>query len=156
MAEFPEGNPGVWPIDVTSPVGRFRLTYGDTSATSYEPPESGVRNFEELSDAEIEAFLAQGGDSVARGIGYLYLAMAGHAAKEALTVKDYDLTVDQTKRAADLRAMAREWFDIADQEDVSSSEEGFVIVPTGRSCGGAIPEGAPPIYGRVYGVGRVC
>ena len=156
MAQFPEGNPGGWPVDPSTPVGAFRLTYGDTSATAYDPAEPGYRNFEELSDAEIEAFLAQGNDSVARGIGYLYLAMAGHAAKDAFSVKDNDLAIDYTKRAADLRLMAREWFDIADAEDSGAAEEGFVIVPTGRTCGESIAEGAPPIYGRVYGVGRVC
>lgn len=117
MAVYPEGNPGVAPDDPMTPVGLFRVLYGDTESTPYDPVEPGYENYEELSDAEIEGFIAQGGDSVPRGIGYLYLAMAGQAAKESRSVKDYDLTVDLTKRAADLRAIAQIWFDQADDDD---------------------------------------
>lgn len=117
MAEYPEGNPGVYPLDPLTPVGEFRLIYGDTESVPYDPVQPGFQDYEELSDEEIERFISQGGDSVPRGIGYLYLAMAGQAAKKSRSVKDYDLTVDLTKRAADLRAIAQIWFDQADDDD---------------------------------------
>lgn len=120
MAVYPEGNPGVYPLDPLTPVGEFRLLYGDTESVPYDPVEPGYQNYEELSDEEIERFLEQGDGSVPRGIGYLYLAMAGQAAKESRTIKDYDLSVDLTKRAADLRAIAQMWFDRGDDDDNNS------------------------------------
>lgn len=154
MAVYPAGNPGEIPVDPTTPVGLFRTLYGDTDYTLYDPDEPGWANFEELSDAEIKGFLLQGGDSTSRGIGYLYLAMAGQAAKESRNVKDYDLQVDLTKRAADLRAIAEMWFGRADDDDAISAEEGFELVPTGTGYGEFIPELTIPIYGRKYTMAR--
>lgn len=151
--EYPDGNPGEWPVDLASDVGRFRALTGDLNAIEYDPVEPGFRSFEFFSDAEIEAYIAQGG-SVARGIGYSYIYLAAQAAKESLSVRDYDLQVDQTKRAADLRAIAQFWFDQADSEDVISGEEAFEIVPTGTRSGAFIPEATIPVWGRQYGIGR--
>lgn len=156
MAVYPAGNPGEWPLDPESSVGRFRLVYGDTESTPYSPVEQGFQNYEELSDAEITAFLSQGSGSVNRAIGYLYVAMSGQAAKMSRSVKDYDLSADLTKRAADLRATAQMWFDLADNDDLVSGEDAFEIVTTGSSCGGFIPEASPPIYGRRYTWNRLC
>lgn len=156
MATYPAGHPGVWPLDPTTPVGKFRILYGDTESEPYTPVEPGFQNYEELSDVEITAFLAQGSDNPNRAIGFLYMAMAGRAAKESASIADYDLKVDTTKRATDLRAIAQWWFDQADNDDVIAGEDAFVIVPTGTSCGGVIPEATLPIYGRKYTVGRVC
>ena len=149
MAVFPEGNPGAYPLDPTSPVGRFRILYGGTDSEPYDPVVVGIQNYSELSDAEIEGFISQGGDSVPRGIGYLYIAMAGRAAIASRQIQDADLRVDTTKRAADLRAIAEVWFGSADDDDLVSAEEAFEIVPTG-SRGGFIPEGTRPIFGRQY------
>lgn len=154
MAVYPSGNPGVIPVDPTTPVGLFRTLYGDTDYELYDPDEPGWANFEELSDAEIEGFIVQGGDSTSRAIGYLYLAMAGQAAKESRNVKDYDLQVDLTKRAGDLRAIAELWFGRADDDDTVSAEEGFVLVPTGTGYAEFIPELTIPIWGRKYTMGR--
>lgn len=156
MAVYPEGNPGAFPLDPLSEVGAFRLLYGDAVSEPYDPVEPGFQNYDELSDAEIEAFLAQGGGSASRGIGYLYLALSGQAAKQSRSVKDYDLQVDLTKRAADLRGVAQMWFDRADDDDLATAEDAFEIVPTGKRCGDGIPEGAPAMWGRVYVPGRVC
>ena len=156
MAVHPAGRPGAWPLDPTTPVGKFRVLYGDTDSEPYAPVVTGIQNYQELSDDEIEEFISQGGDSIPRGIGYLYIALAGQAAKQSKVVQDQDLRVDLTKRAADLRAIADVWFGSADDDDLVNAEEAFEIVPTGQRCGGVIPEGAPAIWGRVYGIGRVC
>lgn len=150
MATYPEGNPGVYPLEPTTPVGQFRLVYGDTHSTPYDPVEPGLQNYDELSDDEIEAFLVAGGESINRAIGYYYFSLAGAAAKAAKQIKDYDLQVDTTKRSADLRALGQWWFDRADDDDVIAAEEGFEIVPTGTTGGPFIPEGTIPIYGRKY------
>lgn len=150
MAVFPAGNPGEYPVDLTSDVGRFRALTGDLNSTPYSPVEPGFQNFEKFSDAEIEAYIAQGGDSINRAIGFAYLYLAGQAAMESQSVRDYDLQIDNTKRAADLRAIAQFWFDQADGEDVISGEEAFEIVPTGTTGGPFIPEGTIPVWGRSY------
>lgn len=149
MAVYPEGAPGKYPLDPTSDVGQFRILYGDTSAEAYDPEEPGFRDYGELSDAEIEAFIEQGG-GVARGIGYLYLARAGEAAKESISIRDFDLQVDLTKRATDLRALAQVWFGQADNDDLIAGEDAFEIVPTGGGSRNFIPEGTIPLYGRRY------
>ena len=149
MAVHPAGHPGTWPLDPATPVGKFRILYGDTDSEPYDPVVEGIQNYSELSDDEVEGFISQGGDSVPRGIGYLYIALAGQAAKQSKAIQDQDLKVDLTKRAADLRAIAEVWFDSADNDDLVSAEEAFEIVPTG-SRGGFIPEGTRPIFGRQY------
>ena len=148
--EYPNGNPGAHPVDLASPVGQFRAMVGDLNSESYTPVEPGIQNFLRFSDAEIEGYLTQAEGSINRAVGYSYLYLAGQAAMEALAIKDYDLQVDSTKRAADLRAIAQMWFGLADTDDISSAEEGFVLVPTGTNSGGFIPELAPPIWGRQY------
>lgn len=154
MAVFPEGNPGAYPVDLTSKVGQFRALTGDLNSAPYDPVYPGFQNFVKFSDAEIEGYLAQGGDSVARAIGYSYLYLAGQAAMESAAIKDYDLQIDKTKRAADLTAIAKLWFGQADGEEVIAGEEAFEIVPTGTNSGQFIPELSIPIYGRKYTMGR--
>ena len=44
------------------------------------------------------------------------------AALEAVSVKDFDLAIDKTKRAAELRETADYWFARADSEDALSGE----------------------------------
>ena len=49
-------------------------------------------------------------------------------------IKDYDLHVDLTKRAADLLAAAKFYFTLADQQDaISGLNDDFEIVDTGTS-----------------------
>lgn len=127
-------NSGVYPLDPSTPVGQFRLTYGDTESVPFDPVIPGFQDYTELSDAEIEVFLAQGGGSVTRAIGRYYMRLSGDAAKRSKSVKDYDLSLDLSKRAGDLRETARMYFDEADAED-AGSEDAFVIVPTGLRHG---------------------
>jgi hypothetical protein len=150
MATYPEGNPGIYPIDPLTAVGQFRLAEGDVYSSPYSPVEPGFQNYGELSDAEIEGYLALSADNVPRGIGMYYLSLSGQAAKRSKTVKDYDLAVNLEKRAADLRATAQIWFDRADANDALSAEDAFEIVPTGVTGGDWIAEGTSPIWGRQY------
>ena len=143
-------NPGVYPLDPATPVGQFRLLTGDTQSVPLDPPVSGQQDYEKFSDAEIEGYLAAGGDSIPRAIGFAYLYLASQAAMESKSIRDFDLQVDLTKRAADLRAIAQMWFDRGDDDDLSSAEEAFEIVPTGRRHGGFVPEGTIAQWGRAY------
>lgn len=110
-------NKGIAPPDPATEVGRFRFLIDDTEYTELDPPEAGQGSYEQFSDADIEAFLMMGDESVNRAMGYAYLRLASEAARESKTVKDFDLSVDLTKRSADLRAIAALWFDRADGED---------------------------------------
>ena len=150
MATFPDGNPGEYPLDPESLVGRFRLTYGDVYSEPYAPVVPGVQNYKELSDAEIEAFLAQStNESIPRAIGLYVLSLATRAALEAKTVKDYDLQLDNTKRSGELRAAAQLWFDRADAEDIEAGL-GDIFEIYGPGCDDFAPEGSPAQWGRSY------
>ena len=128
MAVYPAGNPGVAPLDPTSDVGQVRLAIGDTQSTPYDPDEPGFGDYVMFSDAELALFFARGG-TVLSGAGFAYLALAAQAALASQSVKDYDLALDNTKRAADLRAIAQAFFD---QDIAGGAGEYFDIVPTGR------------------------
>lgn len=155
MAEtFPGANDGATPLDPQSDVGKFRVLIGDTVAESYDPPVPGRGNYTMFSDVEIEGFLAVAEGSVTRAIGNGYLTLAGQAAIESKLVKDFDLTADLTKRAADLRLIAFQWFERADKEQ-ASAEDAFEIADLVGSCD-TIPEGMPPRWGRFAVWGRDC
>lgn len=124
-------NPGAFPLDPMSAVGGFRLASGDTQSVPYDPALPGIQNYTFLSDAEIEQFLAQGQGVTDSGIGYWYLSLAGQAAMQSKSVKDYDLQIDLTKRATDLRAQAKFYFDRSAEQ--TAGAEFFDIVDTGRS-----------------------
>lgn len=149
MATYPAGNPGRFPIDPETAVGQFRARAGDSNSVPYEPVEPGYQNYTLWSDAEIEAYLAANPGNSSRAIGEAYLALASGAAMQSKTVKDYDLQIDLTKRAADLRAIASMWFDRADEaDDQNGTGDIFDVFDTGYPE--FIPEGSVPIYGRAY------
>lgn len=154
MAEYPAGNPGAYPVDMSTPIGVFRALIGDTESTPYDPVEPGFQNFEMFSDADIVGFLSAGGDNLNRGVGYAYLALAGRAALEAKSVKDFDLTIDVTKRPTELRLIAQSWFDKATQEE-AGQQDAFVVSPLGDS-GVPLPEGVMPRWGRFSVGGPIC
>lgn len=125
-------NIGIYPFDPSSDVGKFRVLFGDTVSVPLDPVVPGYQDYTNYSDAEIETYLATGGDSINRAVGFAYLQAAGAAALESKSVKDYDLAVDLTKRAEDLRKMAQFYFDIADEEDATAGLlEEFIVVSTG-------------------------
>lgn len=126
-------NPGAYPFDPESETGQFRVLIGDTSSVPYDPPVSGVQNYGMFSDDEISVFLTQAG-SVFGAVSLAYFQMAGAAALEAKSVRDFDLQIDLTKRSAELRAMASEWQKRADGE-VAEFFELFPVVDQGSSCG---------------------
>lgn len=143
-------NKGIAPPDMTSDIGRFRALYGDLSYVPLVPDEPGYGDYADLSDEEIQAFIDQGAGSIAQGIGWLYLGMAGQAAMQSKSIKDQDLAVDTTKRAADLRALAQFWFD---RDDLSETGDYFDVVTIGGDAD-FIPEATMPIWGRQYTIGR--
>lgn len=148
MASYPEGNPGVYPFEPETPVGEFRILYGDTVSQPYDPPEEGFQNYGHLSDVEIETYIKQGGGSVLRGIGFYNLALSSQAALHDKTVKDYDLHVT-VSRAEKLRLAAADWFKRADEEDAGAGTGDIFdyYMPSGPDF---IGEGSLPQVGRAY------
>lgn len=110
MAVYPDGNPGVYPLDASTPTGQFRMVIGDTNSTAYNPIQSGYQNYEAFSDAEIQSLLSLSGDDLATSIGYAYLKLASVAASEAIDWSSDDLRVTMSKKPAEIRAIAEMWF----------------------------------------------
>ena len=154
MAIFPEGNPGRHPLDPDSDVGKLRILIGDTLSEPYDPVEPGIQNYQMFSDAELEGFLLAGDESLFRAAGFAYLQLAARAALESKSVKDYDLSLDVTKRSNDLREIARMWFQRADDEDVDEGgADIFDMFPLGGDDD-FVPEGTIAVWGRKYVPGR--
>lgn len=110
-------NHGVFPSDPTTTVGQFRAMYGDLASVPLNPVEVGYQDYTYFSDDEIINFVVQGQGNVIRGTAFAILQSANAASLQSKMVKDYDLQVDLTKRAADLRATATQYFDLADEFD---------------------------------------
>lgn len=147
---YPDGRPGAWPVDPTTPVGQVRFATGDYEAVEYDPDEPGFRNFAAFSDAEIETMLALGGDSVLRAVGYAYLKIAGFAAGDAIDWASDDLRLNLSKKPAELRAIAQMWFERADDEDDTAGANDIFEIFDTLGDGQFIPEGTVPVWGRKY------
>lgn len=129
-------NKGIAPLDPATPVGQFRLAFGDAESTDLDPVEAGFGDYKFWSDVEIEGFLVQGRDSTNRAIGYAWLKLSGAAALESQSVKDYDLAVDLTKRAGELRATAQYYFGLANDDDVFDGvNDAFDLFDVSTGCG---------------------
>lgn len=123
-------NQGVAPPDYTTDVGRFRLVAGDAVSAPLDPPVSGQGDYQDWSDADIEAFLTIE-DGVYRAVGLAYASLAAQAAQEAESLKDFDLLRDARQKARELREQSLWFYNRADELDAEGAE-GFQIVPTGR------------------------
>jgi hypothetical protein len=121
---------GVAPLDPTTAVGQARTLVDDTAYVPLEPPVDGEGVYEYFSDAELTAYLNLSSNSPYRAAGNATLRLAREAALLASSIATDDLKGDTTHRAADLRAIAAEYFSIADDQDARDAESGFDL---GRS-----------------------
>lgn len=141
---------GIAPPDLTTSLGQLRVMVDDIEYIPLDPAEEGFGDYRKFSDDELVTYLAVSGDSVFRAKGNIYLHWAGIAAAESKSVKDYDLSVDLSKRSADFRAVAQALFEQADDaDDASGSRDIFDVVDI-TGAGDLIPEGTIPMYGRAY------
>lgn len=97
-------NIGAFPLEPESNITAFRILAGDAVATPTETPGGGI--FELWSDDDIRLYLELYPDNTHRAISAAYRALAGQAAVIAQMSKDYDTTLDNTKRSAQLHAVA--------------------------------------------------
>lgn len=135
-------NKGVAPPDISTEVGKFRALVGDLSYTDLTPPVPGFGNYTLFSDFEIEVFLAASG-SLEGAAALAYTQLAGSAALESKTVKDFDLSVDLSKKATDLRLIAAMWQDKAD----AASADVFELFDVSIRDSNCTPELAAKSYG---------
>lgn len=132
-------NLGVYPVDPTSNVGKFRLMAGDSEGTPIGSEPYTQAEYKIWSDAEIDAFLYQAGDSVARAISYAYLQLAAASAATSGTIRTDDLSVTSTSRSGEFLKLSQYWAGIADSQEV----DGFnVIYPTDGAYIRCCAEGA--------------
>lgn len=150
MAVYPDGHPGVWPVDPASLVGQVRYATGDYEAVEYDPAEAGYRNFAAFSDSEIEAMLTLGGGSALRAVGFAYLKIAGLAAGEAVEWATDDLRLNLSKKSSELRAIAQTWFERADESDDRYGVNDIFEIFDTVGDGDFIPEASTPVWGRRY------
>ena len=136
-------NIGAYPVDSSTDVGKLRIAFGDVYSVPLIPVVPGQQDYTDYSDEELQGFLDLGG-SIEAAMAAIYLQMAGAAARESRSVKDFDLSIDLTKRAADLRAIAAMWQEKADKLDgdifevFSLSDEGCgraELAPCRVGCG---------------------
>lgn len=118
-------NLGVFPLEPDTDVSDFRVLAGDANAT---PTVEGFGEFNLWSDSEIETYLRIAPLNIYRAIALAYTALAGQTAVQAKMVKDYDLTVDTTKRADKLRAMAEHFTNLANEHEVEGGTDFFISV----------------------------
>lgn len=140
-------NRGIAPPDITTEVGKFRALVGDLSYTELDPPEAGFGNYSLFSDDEIKVFLDTS-TSKEGAAALAYTQLAGAAAIESKNVKDYDLQVDLTKRATDLRLIAAMWQDKAD----AATADIFELFDVNIRDGDCTPELAAPVVRRGCGL----
>jgi hypothetical protein len=88
------------------------------------PDVPGQADFRFFSDAEIQAYLIQGGNNPMMATGFAYLAWSRDAAKLQMLGKTDDLQFDTTDRAKEFRLIADEWFNRA------NNVEWFDLGPT--------------------------
>lgn len=141
-------NRGIAPPGFNTPVGQFRALAKDTSYAPLVPPEVGYGDYTYFSDEEIAVYLASTPDSILRAVAAGWRAMAGSAAANAISWRDYDLAGDQKELYKAFLALADALDEQADNEDLGS-EDAFIITSTGKR-GDFIPEGTLPVWGRRY------
>ena len=145
MAVYPEGNPGEYPVDMSTNVGLFRLRVNDLVGTPYDPDYPGFANFVKAGDAEIEAFLAST-TSVWYAVADFYQSLANDASLHSLVTKDHDLQLDQRDLAKALQAQSDAARASGDRERMESGDLDFYF-STGFGSASVTnrPEAAPPV-----------
>lgn len=121
-------NVGISPIDKDSPVGKLRLSIGDTNSKPLDPVVDGKADYANLSDAELEGFLESADGSTIRATGFAYLRLATIAAARTVTIKTNDLGYANERRATELRELAKLWFAQADAADENAADDNLEIV----------------------------
>ena len=110
-------NQGIAPLLASTPVGITLQLLGDINYVDLTPASIGFGNYTYFSDDEISAFLTTSNNSPKRAVGNAFLQFAAAAVAESTDAGSADMSVDTSKRAADYRLIAHEWFVQADAED---------------------------------------
>jgi hypothetical protein len=125
-------NLGVAPPNFSTTVGNFRLLANDLYFVPTNPVVAGLGDYTLFSDNEIDAYLILQ-SNVYCAVGLAYMGLANTAARQAESIKDFDLAIDSRQKAEQLRAQADAFFNLADKADADSGLS-FHIVDTGLQC----------------------
>lgn len=134
---------GAYPIDPESKIGRFRILAQDSTPVSVDNI-GGTAEYRLWSDVEVEVLLSES-DSLYRALSHGFMGLASAAAMESKSVKDYDLQVDLTRRAGDLRRVAEMWGERADGVAAATGNDFFALYDTVPAETGGYVEA---VYGR--------
>lgn len=138
-------NVGKYPLDPTTPVGRFRVLSRDKDGTPIEPPVPAVEaEYAFWSDAEIEVYIAEAGGSIPLAISLAYAGLAAtfSASGASEEIKTDDLTYKAGSQVAEWERLSAYWLDRWSQE-MSEGDDGFRIVQTGAGDCWSWPEASP-------------
>ena len=118
-------NIGLHPLDPSSPVGKLRLSLGDTSVTDCGSGQASYANF---SDAKLAQLLEDAGGSILRAKAFAYAELAAIAAANQITIKTNDLGYSKDRTAGELRALSEFFSTEADKAEDAALDESLEIV----------------------------
>lgn len=122
-------NPGIAPVDTSTPLGIVRGLIGDTNFVPLVPAVDGQGDYDYFGDSELQSLLAVAGGSTTRATGLAFSKLAVQAALAAASIKTEDLAISDITRADSLRQLAAQWLARADDEDRIANLDIFEIVP---------------------------
>ncbi len=133
-------NRGIAPPDPTTDVGRMREILGDTSWVELNPPEPGYGDYENFSDAELQALLDLADGSLFLAVAFAFAKLAAASTGESLSFQSDDLKVDLSKRTGGLWDTVRFWFNLWEREQEKEAVEYHNFVPFRGGCNRRGPE----------------
>lgn len=140
-------NPGVAPLDPSTPVGQLRSLVGDTQYVELAPPAAGQGDYNVWSDATLLAILTLHAGNALRAAGNLYLQLAAEYAQTARSIKTDDLAINTIGRGDTLLKVAQSFLDEAVAGENAAASDSFQIISFGgrRGRGRCFcrPEGTP-------------
>src|SRR5699024_12759381 len=95
-------NRGIAPPDPTTDVGRMREILGDTSWVELDPPEPGYGDYENFSDAELQALLDLADGCLFLAVAFALAKLASGSTGESLSLQSDGLKVAWSTRSGGL------------------------------------------------------
>lgn len=144
-------NPGVYPVDSTTDVGKLRILLGDVNSVPLDPPVTGQTDFTSFSDSQLQGYIDASSDNLTRAMAFAYLALAAAYGSGGPEWQTDDLHVKEDGTGGFYLSLANRYFGLADDEDGLAGSDYVNIVPTGRDRPYVRPEASPwPYCGPQY------
>ena len=124
-------NPGVYPLDPTTDVGRLRALLGDTSAIELSPPVVGQRDYAVFSDVALASYIAITGSNLFRAAAAAVQTLALASAQtggDKFSIKADDLGLTIGGDGASLSDIVTAFLRQADAVDAGEVNDFFEVV----------------------------